>query len=337
MNLYKSDETIYFEDGAELYYPHKSDVSYSDEGGNNIAIVIKNQPGDIIHPIGSIIRRVYPVSEVTDFNGDLYGTTVKDVVNGVNRGQDTNWQDQHTDDVIVKFNKITNSTTLAVTGAIDDKTITLTSATGSAAGKYIVLFHPSSARFSTFHQVGAAAGAVITLDSPLDFEYPDGTFVDIADTNMAVDGSGTTQVFGLRGIGAPPGVDITFDMTRMIISCLTTTAVSLSEFASIPALTHGLAFRERNGRHKNIWNVKTNREIDAIFGTDWKPYTAINPAQGQDGFTARLTFGGPEKIGVVKRLPIGTDVEILVQDDLTVVTQDITLLEVYAEGHIVEQ
>jgi hypothetical protein len=337
MILYKSDETIFFEDGNEKYYPHKSNVDYSDEGGNQIAIVIRKQPGDIVHPIGSTIRRVYPASTVLDFNGDAYGTTVKDVINGVNRGQDTNWQDQHTDDVIVKFNKVANSTTLASAAAIGDKTVTLTSATGTAAGKYIVLFHPSSERFSTFHQVGAAAGAVITLDSEVDFAYPDGTFVDIADTNMAVDGSSTTQVFGLRGTGAPPGVDITFDMTRIIISCLTDSIVSLSKFASITALTHGLQLRQRNSRYKNIWNVKSNREIDAIFGTDWKPYAAVNPSQGQDGFTARLTFGGPEKIGVVKRLPIGTDVEILVQDDLTVNTGDIQLLEVYAEGHIVEQ
>jgi hypothetical protein len=49
-----------------------------------------------------------------------------------------------------------------------------------------------------------------------------------------------------------------------------------------------------------------------------------------------LTFSGPEKMGVAVRLPIGTDLEILVQDDLTAVTQDIELLEVFAEGHITE-
>ena len=122
-----------------------------------------------------------------------------------------------------------------------------------------------------------------------------------------------------------------------MISCLTTDGVSLAEFANIPALAHGLVFRSRNGRYHNSFNVKSNREIDAIFGTDWKPYASINPQQGHDGFTARLTFAGIDKIGVVKDLPIGMDYEILVQDALDVGDPNsITLLEVYAEGHLSE-
>ncbi|MHA2039404.1 MAG: hypothetical protein ACW98X_23515 [Promethearchaeota archaeon] len=336
MILYKKDFIICYEDTADnnkIKYVYNAFAEFEDAGSGSILISIYRFQG---RSHKNFFRAEVLASTITNRLGVAYGTTVEDVIFGFNLGMDTNWQDQTTDPIIVKFNKVANSTTLASAAAIEDKTITLTSATGAADGKYIVLFHPGSERFSTFQQVGAAAGAVITLDSEVDFAYPAGTFVDIADTNLAVDGSSTTQVFGLRGTGAPPGVDITFDCTRIIMSCLTDSAVSLAEFASIPALTNGLQLRERNGRYKNIWNIKTNREIDAIFGTDWKAYAATNPSQGQDGFTARLTFSGPEKMGVAVRLPIGTDLEILVQDDLTAVTQDIQLLEVFAEGHITE-
>ena len=45
-----------------------------------------------------------------------------------------------------------------------------------------------------------------------------------------------------------------------------------------------------------------------------------------------------DKIGVAKELPIGTDFESIVQDNLLVAQsgRQITLLEIIAEGHIVE-
>jgi len=66
---------------------------------------------------------------------------------------------------------------------------------------------------------------------------------------------------------------------------------------------------------------------------DWTPYAALNPVQGIDGFVARLTFAGQNKVGVAIRLPIGQDLEVLVQDDLEAITK----LEIVAEGHIVDE
>jgi hypothetical protein len=217
---------------------------------------------------------------------------------------------------------------LAVKGAY---TITVTSTTGFIAGRYIILFDPASKNFSTYTQVGAPAGSVITLDTPLDFAYPSGTFADTAITNMNVDGSGTARVFGLRGTGAPPGVDISVDITRIIFRCLTATAVDLTTFGDLAKLTRGLVLRKRNSVVENIFNVKDNGEIAGIM-YDFSVAAATNPQQGVDGFTGRLTFGGQSKIGVVIRLPIGDDLELLVQDDI----DGLTVLEVIAEGHIVE-
>ena len=243
---------------------------------------------------------------------------------------DTYHQDQSTDAVIVYFNQVTNSTTLSAAIALNDRIIPVVSATGISVGSYIILFDPISTRFSTAF-VTAVNTLNITLDSPMDFEYPAGTFIDVAIVDMSVDGSGTPQVFGLRGTGAPPGVNITFHLTRIIFQCTTASAVSLALFADITALTNGLLFRSRNGRVKNIFNVKSNAEIDGVT-LDWKPYSALNPQQGQHGFTARLTFNGEDKMGIVLELPIGEDAEFWVQDAL----QAITSFRVIAEGHIVE-
>ncbi len=339
MILYKKDNLLCYEDIGgtnRIRCVYDSHAEFDDAGNNKIIVSIYRYQGKS-HK--NFFRKTLNASDIKDRLEVSYGSTFKDVIFGFNRGMDVNAQDQTTDDVIVKFNKVSNSTTLSIAGSIDDRTLTLTSVAGEAAGKYIILFDPLGKRFTPYHQVGAAVGNVITIDGPLDFDYPSGTFVDLTDTNMAVDGSSTPQIFGLRGTGAPPGVDIDFDMTRITISCLTATAVDLSKFGDLDVLTNGLQFRQRNNRYKNSFNVKTNREIDAIFGLNFKPYSATNPVQGQHGYTAMLTYADMGNIGVSKRLPIGTDFESIVQDNLLVAQsggRQITLLEIYAEGHIVE-
>ncbi len=254
-------------------------------------------------------------------------------VTGGGQALDVALQDQTTDVIIAYFNQVHNSTALAV--AIPDITtnpriIVVDDATGIVVGSYIILFDPVSVRFSTFFAT-AVNGVNITLDSPIDFEYPIGTFVDVAIVDMSVDGSVTPQVFGLRGVGAPPGIELSFDVTRIILTCIADSPVSLSLFANIAALTNGLLLRARNGRFKNVFNVKDNREIKGLM-FDFDPSVATNPAQGEDGFVGRLTFGGQNKIGVVIRLPIGEDLEAWVQDNLL----GITSFRIRAEGHIVE-
>lgn len=261
----------------------------------------------------------------------IHGVSTLGVNSDGHINADTYWQDETTDVIIVNFNKVTNSTTLNGAISLNAKTIIVTSATGISTGTYIILFDPSSVRFTTFYVTGVA-GTTITLDSPVDFAYPDGTFVDVAITDLAVDGSSTTQVFGLRGIGTPPGVELTFHVTRILFHCICASPVDLSLFGDLSALSNGLLLRSRNNRVKNIFNVKTNGELGNIM-YDWTPFLATNPAQGVDGFVARLTFGSPGKMGVVVGLPIGEDLELHVQDNLSGLTD----LHVIAEGHIVEE
>lgn len=326
MILYKKDELIYIEDSEKnilgRWIPY-TNFTYRKISSTVIKIVAWEFHGN---DYKNFINNNYLASTITNRFSVQYGTTPEDVIFGFNQGTDVHNKDRIEDLIIVKFNNLTNRTTLASAGAIDDKTITLTSPTGTTDGKYVILFDPDSERFSTFNQVGAAVGNVIILDSRLDFDYPEGTFVDLANTNMAVDGSITPVTFGLRGTDSPPGVDITFMLTRMIFTSLTVSAVSLAEFADIPALTNGIFFRSRNDRNKNVTNVKTNSDLANIM-FDWTPFAATNPVQGQDGFVSRITL---TRIGSTMELPLGDDAEWIVQDALDAVT----LYEIVAEGYI---
>ena len=252
-------------------------------------------------------------------------------VTGGGQSLDVILQDKHDDAIIVYFNQVHNSTTLNGAVSINDRIIIVADATGIVVGSYIILFDPASVRFTAFFAT-IVDGLNIHLDSPIDFDYPDGTFVDVAIVDMSVNGSVTPEVFGLRGVGAPPGIELTFDVTRIIISCIASSPVTLSLFANIAALTNGLLLRSRNGRFKNVFNVKDNREIKGIM-FDFDPSVATNPAQGEDGFVSRLTFAGQNKLGVAIRLPIGEDLETWIQDNLL----GITSLRIRAEGHIVEE
>jgi len=246
-----------------------------------------------------------------------------------NGGVPVNLQDQTTRAIFVKFNEVSNSTDLDIPAVKGAYTIKPTDTTGFVDGRYIILFDPDSENFSFYTQIGAPAVGVVTLDCPIDFSYPAGAFVDTAITDMSVNGSGVPRVFGLRGVGAPPGVNIKVDITNIIFQCITASPISLVELGDITKLTRGLVLRKRNNIIENIFNIKTNAEIASIMS--FTPYAATNPQQGTDGFISKLTFTGQENVGVAPRLPIGDDLELLNQDNLTAITS----LNAMAIGHIV--
>lgn len=248
-----------------------------------------------------------------------------------NGGLDINIQDQYTDAIFIYFNQVLSSTTLATNAVEDAYTLEVSDATNFVIGRYLILFNPALIRFSTFFVIGVS-GTTITLDSPLDVAYPSGTFADIATIDLNVDGSGTPEIFGIRGTTVPPGsVPIEFDLTRMMYQMVTEDLVTFGLFGDLTALTRGLLFRKRDGRKKNIWNIKTNDEI-ALYMFDYDVFQATNPAQGVNGLKSRLTFAGQSKLGVTVRLGAGEDGEVWVQDPL----QDLVKFRILAQGHIVE-
>ncbi len=252
----------------------------------------------------------------------------KILVGNVQNSVDVEQQDQTTPMIIMKFNQIIDSITLAVEASKYDKTITVSDATNIIDGSYIILFQPTTRRFYTGYAVGAPAGAVVTLDTPLDADFAVGTNIDVSKTNMAVNGATTPQIFGVRGTTAIPGVNVTGDFTRIIITCIATSAVDLTKFANLGVLTNGLVLRRVDGTTHNIFNVKSNQELAGIM-YDWTVVEASNPQQGVDGFIGRFTFA---RLGTVSRLALGEDLQLIVQDNLSTITS----LEVVIEGHLTD-
>lgn len=330
VTLYKKDTGIYYKNGSTAMFVDNGRVCFQLASPTTVYLTIYIEHG---YQNKNLTNAVIPIANIVDRLGVQYGITFTELIFGYNKGIDTVWQDATTDSVFQKFNNVTNGTILAQEVAGDlgqGRVIEVVSATGITVGSHIILFHPGSIRFTSFMVIGVS-GTTITLDGLIDFKYPAGTFVDVTITNMAVDGSVTPVVFGLRGTGIPAGVVLEYHMTRMLFSCLTDSAVSLSEFGDIPALEKGLLFRTKNGKYHNEWNVKTNGDFTSLM-FNWTPYDAQNVQQGQHGFGARLTYGSPSKLGVVIPLPLGMDAELVVQDDL----RAITILESMSEGHIVK-
>ena len=248
----------------------------------------------------------------------------------------TKSKDRTSKTIIVKFNRVTNSTALTNPVSIDDTSIVVDSATGIIVGSYLIFFSPDDKRFMVARATDITGAPTIVIDTPFDFAYPAGTFVDVAITNLKSIGTlASPKVYGLRGTGSPPGVNITAMIERIIITCTTSSPVNLSLFMNLAKLTNGLVLRRRDGKNENIFNVKDNFELSGIL-FDYDPLAALNPAQGVDGVKARLTFS---RFGTVKELPIGTDLELLVQDDIETAQSgdSITILEVTAEGYILEE
>lgn len=332
MKFYKRAGYYIYDDTAasgEKHYLCDNSVNMQEITANRLQLTL-----DIIGRPN--FQKTLDASEILNADGVAYGTTVQKVADGVGLSIDVTLQDQDTPVTIAKFNQVHNTTTLAAAGAINDRTITVASATGIVVGSYLLMFHPASVRFMVCEAVSIASSPVIDIDTPLDFAFPIGTNVDVAITNMAVNGSVTPQAFGLRGTGTPPGIELTVDITRIIWLCGCSSPINLTLFGNLAKLMYGNVLRKRDGIYQNILNVKSNGEIEGI-SFDLREHRALNPAQGVDGFSARLTWAGQQKMGVVQRLRLGEDLEYLIQDDLeTAQSGDtITLFEITAEGSIV--
>lgn len=330
---------IYISGGAIIAYDVNDDMHVLNPGHFDWRKVVNNY-----HVRDGIENQSYDlgaIGDIEDKNGDLFAdaSELEDFLNSSINKTDVTLQDQTTRPIIVKFNQVTNSTTLASDASKGDTSIVVTSATGIIVGSYIILFNPTTSKFMFATATDISGVPTIVLDTPLDSDFAAGTFVDISITNLKSIGSlGSPQIYGLRGTGAPPGVDLTVDITRIIITATATSSVDLEKFINLSRLTNGIVLRRRNDATENIFNVKDNKELAALM-YDVQITAATNPVQGVDGLIGRLTFAGQNKIGVAIRLPIGDDLELLVQDDIETAQsgETITKLEITAEGHIVDE
>jgi hypothetical protein len=263
------------------------------------------------------------ILDIQDVNGNNYSLSgFIDFYE--NNSTDINIQDSTSPLMIVKASKLIAETTITSAAVIDEYTIDVASTTSFLVGQYLTIYNANEDRvyFSNILSINVLE---ITLDTPIDFDFPIGSFVSIGDTNLNVNGSVTPQIFGVRN---PTGIDIPlkFDITRLMFSCLTDNTVDLSKFGDIiGGITRGLVVRRVDGTQQNVFNIKTNAEMkNMMYDFD------IETAQGaqQDGFNTRFTFGGQNKMGAVLRIGANEDLQVIVQDDL----ESLVSLTLIAEG-----
>jgi len=240
---------------------------------------------------------------------------------------DVTIQDSTSPLVIVKASQLVTETTTTVITAKDDYIINVTSAASFVVGQYLTIYNVAANRVF-FSNILAINTLAITLDSPLDFEFAVGSIVSVGSEEMAVDGSVTPQIFGVRN---PTTADIplSIDVTRIMFKCLTSSAIELSDFGDITGgLLRGIVIRRVDGTYQNIFNAKTNAELKSLM-FDFNIETVTS--QAQDGFTGRMTFAGQNKMGAVIRLGANEDLQIVIQDNLT----SLTSFSIIAEGSYV--
>jgi hypothetical protein len=269
------------------------------------------------------------ISEIQDKKGNSYSVSQFVEFYETSSSQDVNIQDQHTGVIIASLsNEIASSTLATSPTAIDDLSFDVADATGFLTGHYLSIFNIDANRFYLATILGISTNT-LTVDTPLDFAFPVGSFITAGEINLNVNGESTPVIYGLRN--TEEAIGSAFDITTLIFTCLTDTAVDLSKFGDITGgLDNGLVLRKKDGEYANTFNVKSNGDISNIM--DFDPQSATNPAQGQDGFIGTMTFAGQNKMGVTIRLEPGEDIQLIVQDDLT----SLTSFSVIAEGHIVE-
>jgi len=243
-------------------------------------------------------------------------------------------QDQHTPALNLFFTQQTGlSTNVAVEVVMDKYDVTLDDASGCSVGDYFGMFNadePLNNR-AYFAEILGVAANVVSLDTPFDFDFKVGDTAACFTRDMGVDGSVTPQVFSITvGEHATQSIDI----NRLMISMVTTGTVDLSKFGDITRLTRGIVLRRTNGFSTNIWNVKTNGEL-ANLCFDYGPSSKTKPNEGQDGVRFRDTYNGQDKRGVVIRLAPGDRLDLIVQDDLSLLGVAGTNFRIIGEGSYV--
>lgn len=230
-------------------------------------------------------------------------------------------QDNQSELVGVKVCRLIATVSLAAPVVIGQYTATLVAGHGAVAGNIFCLKGQGRHYQATILNV---ATNLITLDTPHEFAFGEGSVAFRSDDNMALSNGSSTPV--IYQISPPPGAK--WDILGFSIGITDNTAMDDGKFGGITALTRGLVVRKVDGIYKNIFNVKTNG--DFAFRCDETRY-ATNAPSGVYGFSVKKTFS--IRHGMVIRLngDTGDALQFLVQDDLT----GLLTCRAAAWGHVV--
>jgi len=218
-------------------------------------------------------------------------------------------------------------TTIASAVTAGDTSITVASAVGFAVGNYIHIINAAGTVDENVHpKITAIAGAVLTLDRPLDNAYAigDSVYLTVLDMSTTAGTLAAPQTY----IMAPlPGH--TWHITRILIEMTHGTAGDNGLFGDLPELTNGVVLRRYDGLTGatstfTIWRNNSDIVTDMFDVV----YSARSGGGGAYGTNCRGTFTNAGAIVYLN----GTDgdrMEVLVQDDIT----GLTSFRIKAQGH----
>ncbi len=279
-----------------------------------------------------------PLSKIQDLIGKVFNVGKSSL--------DVSVQDQTTTMFDFYFVNIqsTPTTLLSAITTVDPTTFVYTfdvvESADMSVGDLIGIFKDSTIERFFFAEIlvisQPTGNATITVNTPLDFNFPAGSTVAAFNRNMNADGSSTPVIYQVE-IG--PASDEFIHINRIMMQMETSTAISLDKFGNLASLTNGIIFRIVNSEDiiQNIWTIKNNAEF-ALHAYDWMPYAANNPIFGQDGMSWRYSISGPSKHGVVIELQPGDKLQVVIQDDLNSAQSSAQITEFFmlAEGHFVD-
>lgn len=247
--------------------------------------------------------------------------------------------DQFTDDISLYLaQRLTTAEVIAPAPEIDASSLNIqTGGVAPVVGNFLCL--KNGVRFL---QVEIKTVTLIADDDytvglaiPLDFAFPIGSGCEVQNVDMNVNGSVTPIDFRITPLGLDAGQE--WDITRIIPTMILSSAGDDGLFGNITELTNGVSHRTEDGDAgtKNLFNARVNGDF-ADEGFD-VGYPIRSGGGGSHGMRSRISFNGPDKRGVVKRLVAHTLVDAdrfnaCVRDDLT----GINRYRTKAQGHVVE-
>jgi len=235
-------------------------------------------------------------------------------------------QDQTTGVLDVPFLLSESEPTLAADTVVGLYTVTLSPGHGlinlahpaGNIGDILEIADTTNGSFFMQCAIQDITGDVVTVDCPVNRVYTTTeSLLSVSHVDMNVDGSVTPVVFSVLPFSVQQG-----DMVRIIVEMRDNSAMDFETFGGIPELANGCIIRVNNGdgTYRNLYNFKSNGDIiEQCFDHDF----FLNNGGNTRGFTARLTWGGQSKHGVVVRLDgsLNESLEFIVQDDLTGLTR----------------
>ena len=205
--------------------------------------------------------------------------------------------------------EVGGATTLSVAASAGDTSITVASTTGFAIGDTIRLSTSTFIERSYFNILNIV-GNVFTLNRPIDNDLPMGA--DVIEINISMNLTGT--------LGSPLSFKIQppsferWQLTRLLITMLDSTAMDDGTFGGMTALTNGVVIRTSiNNIISTVTFWTINKDLkDDMFNVEY----ALKAPAGQYGLNGRWTLTLSEFV-IDLDGDAGDYLELLVQDDLS--------------------